>query len=357
MDKKTALYNEHLAAHGKIVSYADYLLPIQYDTGILTEHHAVRNQAGIFDVSHMGEFILEGKDALNNLNYLLTNDFTDLAIQKARYAILCTEEGYAVDDLIVYKLDNEKYLLVVNASNCTKDFKWIQNHLFGDVEFTNISDEVSQIALQGPMSETILAKITDTVPEGNYTFVTATFNDKPCLISRTGYTGEDGFELYSDGETIVYLWKKLLEEGQAEGLIPCGLGCRDTLRLEAGMPLYGHELSSSITPLEAGLKPFLKMDKDFIGKDALEKEITRKKIGLVLTERGIARENYIVSQNGKEVGYITSGTFSPTLNQAIAIALVNKDVNIEEEFDIDVRGKGIKAERVKLPFYRKKDTK
>jgi len=357
MDKKTPLYEAHLSANAKMVSFASYLMPIQYEQGILSEHHAVRKQAGLFDVSHMGEFLLSGTDALKNLNYLITNDFTDLAIGKARYGILCDDNGFAIDDLIVYHTKENEYLLVVNASNCEKDFKWMSAKLTGDVVFENISERIGQIALQGPNSESILKEITSDIPAAYYSFLETMIQEKACIISRTGYTGEDGFEIYTDPETIVYLWNKLIEVGEKYQLQLCGLGCRDTLRLEAGMPLYGHELSDSITPLEAGLKIFVKPEKDFIGRDALQASVTKKKIGLVLTERGIAREGQDIYQDDKKVGFVTSGTFSPTLNQAIALALVDVSVDVENEFEIDVRGKRIKAERVKLPFYRKKDTK
>lgn len=355
MDKKTPLYQQHLNHHGKMVSYASFLMPVQYETGIINEHLAVRSKAGLFDVSHMGEFILEGADALKNLNYLLSNDFTDLANGKARYGILCTAAGFTVDDLLVYRLEESKFLIVVNASNCNKDYEWFRKHLSGDYSFQNISDQVGQIALQGPNSAAILAEITTDIPETYYSFVKTSFNGKPCLISRTGYTGEDGFELYCDNETIVYLWQRLLEVGEKYGLIPCGLGCRDTLRLEAGMPLYGHELSAEITPLEAGLKPFVKLNKDFIGHDALLAKPQRRRIGLQLIERGIAREDYKVYQDNKEVGYVTSGTFSPSLQKAIAMALIKVDTDLEKPLEIDVRGKRIKAEHVKLPFYRKEE--
>jgi len=357
MDKKTPLYEAHLSANAKMVSFASYLMPIQYEQGILSEHHAVRNQAGLFDVSHMGEFLLSGNDALSNLNYLITNDFTDLAIGKARYGILCDDDGFAIDDLIVYHTKEKEYLLVVNASNCEKDFKWMSEKITGEVVFENISDRIGQIALQGPNSEIILKEITSDIPTAYYSFIETTINNQSCIISRTGYTGEDGFELYTNPETTVYLWNKLMEVGEKHQLQLCGLGCRDTLRLEAGMPLYGHELSDSITPLEAGLKIFVKLEKDFIGKNALQTPACRKKIGLVLNERGIAREGQDIYQDEKKVGVVTSGTFSPTLNQAIALALVDINVDIERAFEIDVRGKRIKAERVKLPFYRKKDTK
>lgn len=354
MDNKTPLYERHVALNGKIVSYASFLMPVQYETGIITEHLAVRNKAGLFDVSHMGEFILKGEDALKNLNYLITNDFSDLEIGKARYGILCTEQGYAVDDLIVYHTKEDEYLIVVNAANTDKDYDWMKGHIFGNVKLEDISSTVGQIALQGPNSHKILSKITSDIPEVNYSFLETELNNKKCIISCTGYTGEEGYEIYTDNETIVWLWDKLLEVGYEDSLIPCGLGCRDTLRLEAGMPLYGHELGPDIKPTEVGLKMFVKFDKDFIGKDALLVEPTRRKIGLELVERGIARENYKVSQNGVEVGYVTSGTFSPTLNKAIAVALVNKDVDLEEPFEIDVRNKGVKAERIKMPFYRRR---
>lgn len=354
MEKKTPLYAMHEKYGGKIVPFAGYLLPVQYPQGILHEHHQVREKAGMFDVSHMGEFTLVGKDALKNLNYLLTNDYTNMVNGQVRYGVLCYENGCAVDDLLVYKR-NDDYLIVVNASNTDKDFEWMKAHIEGEVSFHNISDTVSQIALQGPLALQVIEKLTDQIPQKNYTFKENVDLKGICvLLSRTGYTGEDGFELYCSNEDAIALWELLLEVG--EGVVePCGLGARDTLRLEAGMPLYGHELSEEINPKESGLSMFIKMDKDFIGKQALIEPPTRKRVGLKLIDRGIAREHESVYYKDQLVGFTTSGTKSPTLNESVAMAIIDTEA-LEEDavYEIDVRGRRLKAKRCPLPFYKRK---
>ena len=357
MEKKTPLYSAHEKYHGKIVPFAGYLLPVQYPNGILHEHRLVREKAGLFDVSHMGEFTLKGKDALKNLNYLLTNSYDSLAAGRARYGIMCYENGTTVDDLLVYKMADEDYFIVVNASNTDKDFEWMKNHLQGEAVLENISDQVAQMALQGPMAETIIRKLTDSVPEKNYSFINhVDLGGCDVLLSRTGYTGEDGFEVYCRNEDAEKLWDLLLETGKEEGVEPCGLGARDTLRLEAAMPLYGHELSDEITPVEANLSTFIKLDKDFIGKDYIQ-EPKRTRIGLILTDKGIAREHCDLYFEDTKVGYVTSGTFSPTLNKAIAMALVDTEYACRQNFEIDVRGRKLKAEKTILPFYNRKGKK
>lgn len=355
MEAKTPLYEAHVALGGKIIPFAGYLMPVNYATGILKEHEAVRVSAGLFDVSHMGEILVTGEAALSFLNVLLTNDFTSMEIGDVRYSPMCYPDGGVVDDLLVYKLEKEKYLLCVNASNKDKDYAWIKEQLQTGVTVEDISDSVGQVALQGPNAEGILKKIVSEkeIPEKYYTFQeNVSFGDKKVLLSRTGYTGEDGYEIYAKAEDVIAIWNALLEAGKEEGLIPCGLGCRDTLRLEAGMPLYGHELSAEITPKEAGLSMFIKKEKeDFIGKEALAPPRKRKRIGLVLKERGIAREGSEIFQGEEKIGMVTSGTSSPTLKKAIAMALV--DVNAEEPFTVDVRGKRLQAEVVRLPFYKR----
>lgn len=355
MEKKTPLYECHLEAKGKIVEFGGYLLPIQYESGIITEHKAVRENVGMFDVSHMGEFIMEGKDALANVNYLFTNDFTDLALGGVRYSIMCQPDGNTVDDLLVYRMKEDKFYIVVNASNRDKDREWIESNKFGDVHFEDISDSIGQIAIQGPNSEKVVEKLTHQIPQKYYTFMDdVDFAGKKVLISRTGYTGEDGFEVYCQAEDTPHLWNEVLKAGEEFGLIPCGLGCRDTLRFEAGMPLYGHELSESISPVEAGLKMFVKLDKEkFIGKEALSKDRLRKRMAFKVVDKGIAREHCDVYANDVLVGQTTTGTFSPTLNQAIFTALVDVDVSSDNQFSVDVRGRKLKAEVTKFPFVRK----
>ena len=354
-DKKTPLYEMHLACGGRIVPFAGWLLPVQYATGILAEHKAVRTAAGMFDVSHMGEFTLKGATALADLNRLLTNDYTSMTDGKARYGIMCYESGGAVDDLLVYKKGEDDYLIVVNAANVDKDFAWMQQHVSAASQLVNISDQIAQIALQGPKAIDIISQLTATICEKNYTFIdNADIKGIKVLLSRTGYTGEDGFELYCRNEDAAALWQLLLDTGKPYGLIPCGLGARDTLRLESAMPLYGHELSAEINPMESGLDHFIKFTKDFIGKQALEKPQTRTRIGLQLTDRGIAREHCDVYLNGVKAGHVTSGTFAPTLQKAIAMALVDShSYDAANVYEIDVRGKLLKAQVTPLPFYKR----
>ncbi len=358
MELKTPLYEVHLKYHGKMVPFAGYLLPIQYEEGIIKEHMAVRTRAGLFDVSHMGEITCKGKAALENLQRLLTNDFTDMVDGQARYSPMCNEHGGTVDDLIVYKKKEEEYFIVVNASNKEKDYKWMLEHKFGEAAFEDISHKITQIALQGPKSQEILMKLTADIPEKYYH---AVFDGKvagiPCMVSRTGYTGEDGFELYFDNTYAETMWETLMEAGREYGLIPCGLGARDTLRLEAAMPLYGHEMNDDINPLEAGLGFAVKMQKeDFIGKDHLpEKDsLTRKRVGLKVTGRGIIREQEEVLADGEKAGFTTSGTHCPYLGYPVAMAILDKEyTKAGTKVTVMVRGREVEAEVVPLPFYKK----
>ncbi len=359
MELKTPLYDIHVQSGGKIVPFAGYSLPVQYKEGIISEHMAVRTKAGLFDVSHMGEIVLSGKDALNNIQNLMTNDFDSMQVGKTRYTLMCNHEGGIVDDLLVYKMDDEKYMLVVNAANRQKDAEWIKKHLYGEVEFKDISDDIAQIALQGPNSNEILKKLAQDqhIPQKYYSFIengiVAGFK---CIVSRTGYTGEDGFELYCKSEAAPALWKELIKAGEAFGLVPCGLGARDTLRLEAGMPLYGNEMSEEITPKEVGLSFFVKMNKsDFIGKSALEQKggPTRKRVGLKPL-KGIAREGSKIFIDGQEIGFTTSGTFAPYLRYPVAMALIDKKyAEIGTKVEVDVRGRMLSAEVIELPFYKR----
>ena len=358
MEKKTPLYDEHVKLGGKIVPFGGWLLPVQYPAGILAEHRAVREQCGLFDVSHMGELILTGPDALLNLNNLLTNDFTNMVDEQARYSPMCNENGGTVDDLIVYKKGDNDYFIVVNAANTDKDFNWMTDHLIGDAELVNDSDKWAQLALQGPLAEKILLKLIseDCIPQKNYyAKYDIDINGMNCIVSRTGYTGEDGFELYTDSGNAVALWNLLLETGKDEGLVPCGLGARDTLRLEAAMPLYGHEMDDEVSPRETGLGFFVKMKKDnFIGKKALEEkgDPTVKRVGLKVTGRGIVREHAGVFAGEEKVGHTTSGTFIPSQNAALAMAIIDKAyAEPGTKLEAEVRNKKVEVEVVKLPFY------
>ena len=356
---KTPLYETHLKYGGKIVPFAGYLLPVQYQAGVIAEHMAVRERVGVFDVSHMGEILLQGTDALANLHKILTNDFTNMVDGQARYSIMCYEDGGTVDDLIVYKRGENDYFIVVNAANKDKDFAWMKQHEFGDAHFTDISATVAQIAVQGPAAWRVLEKLTspEFFPKKYYHAVfNAEIQGMPCTISKTGYTGEDGCEIYCANDDAPRLWDMLMEAGKDEGIAPCGLGCRDTLRLEAGMPLYGHEMDATVTPLEAGLGLGVKMAKpDFIGKKAMEAPAQRKRVGLKVTGRGIVREHEtLVNAEGRQVGHTTSGTYAPFLKTAIAMALVENDsAELGTELFADVRGRQVAVEVIPLPFYKR----
>jgi len=360
LDLKTPLYDTHVKYGGKMVPFAGYLLPIQYQQGISAEHIAVRTAAGLFDVSHMGEVTLKGPDALKNIQMLVTNDCSVMYDGQVKYSPMCNANGGVVDDLLVYKKRENDYLLVINAANHDKDVTWIKSSVSGDCSVEDISGNIAQIALQGPKAFEILSKVTDIskLPVKYYSFTEdVDVGGQKCLVSKTGYTGEDGYELYTANENAAPLWEELMTAGIGAGLIPCGLGARDTLRLEAAMPLYGHEMNDEITPLETGLGFFVKMSKpDFTGKAAIaakgEPEI--KRIGLELTDRGIARDGDKVYSGQKEVGRVTSGTMCPFVKKAVAMALVGvEDVSEGDALTVEVRGKHLNAACVKLPFYKK----
>ena len=363
MDKRTPLYDTHVELGGKMVSFGGFEMPVQYPAGVIKEHMAVREAVGIFDVSHMGELVVEGPDALSELNRILTNDFTNMQVGRIRYSVLCNEEGGCVDDLIVYKLNEEVYLLVVNAANTDKDREWIKSHIKGDVKFSDISETVGQIAVQGPKSKELMAKLVEDealLPEKYYWFTPhVKIAGVDCLISQTGYTGSFGYEVYTPADGVETVWRALLEKGEEFGLLPCGLGARDTLRLEAAMPLYGHEMNDEITPLEAGLDFGVKMGKeDFIGKAAMEEKGEPKvqRVGIKVTGRGIAREHCDIYLTGddEKIGETTSGTHCPYLGYAVAMGYVPKEnAELGTQLEIDVRGRRIGAEIVPLPFYKR----
>ena len=360
MELKTPLYAWHESHGGKIVPFAGYLLPVQYETGVIAEHMAVRIAAGLFDISHMGEIFLTGPDALANIQKLMTNDCSGMPDGRVRYTLMCYEDGGVVDDLVVCRLGEGRYLLVVNAANRHKDAEWIESHLSGDVKFEDASDRYAQIALQGPKAPEILAKLADSasIPVKYYTLIeNGTVSGIPCIVSRTGYTGELGYELYCAPENAEKLWNLLLDAGKDEGLIPCGLGARDTLRLEAAMPLYGHEMSETVTPFEANLSFAVKLTKeDFIGKKALEEKSVpqRIRVGLKMTGRGIARGGEEIFRNGEKIGATTSGTFCPFLQTAVVMAMVSPaDSEPGTAVEIDIRGRKVAAEIVPLPFYKR----
>ena len=357
MELKTPLYERHVAAKGEIVPFAGYLLPVQYETGVIAEHMAVRTKAGLFDVSHMGEVLLGGRDALLNIQNLVTNDCSRMADGQVRYSPMCNDAGGVIDDVLVYRMNEEKYMIVVNAANRLKDVLWMKAHLFGEVRFEDISDEIAQVALQGPKSPEILKKIAQdsSIPAKYYAFIEeGTAAGIPCIVSRTGYTGEDGFELYCKPKDAASLWDSILKAGEEFGLIPCGLGARDTLRLEAAMPLYGHEMDESVTPLETALGFAVKMAKeDFIGKTALGTPL-RKRVGIKVAGRGIVREHCNVYAGETLIGHTTSGTYCPYFGCSLAMALVDAEAaGIGDRVRVDVRGRKIESEIVKLPFYKR----
>ncbi|KKK38213.1 glycine cleavage system protein T [Mesobacillus campisalis] len=362
--KRTPLFETYKKSEAKVIDFGGWELPVQF-SGILEEHEAVRKDAGLFDVSHMGEVLVEGKDAESYLNYLLTNDVTKVGINQAQYTAMCYPDGGTIDDLLVYKLAEEKYLLVINAANTEKDFEWMKKQASGDVTLQNISNDMAQLAIQGPKAERVLQRLTktDLSQIGFFQFAQDVELDgtSDVLVSRTGYTGEDGFELYLAAEKAVSLWERLLQAGKEDGLKPCGLGARDTLRFEARLALYGQELSEEISPLEAGIGFAVKTNKenDFIGKDALSKQkengLKRKIVGIEVTGRGIPRHGYkVFSADGEEVGFVTSGTHSPSLKKSLGLALVSTEYSKADTLlKVEIRNKPVDAVVVKTPFYKK----
>lgn len=364
--KKTPLHSIYSKYGGKTIDFGGWDLPVQFSS-ILEEHQAVRTAAGLFDVSHMGEFEVKGPDALLNIQRLITNDASRIAIGGAQYSPMCNESGGTVDDLLVYRLGEEHFWLVVNAGNIDKDYEWVTSHRFGDVELRNLSADIAQLALQGPKAAEILSSMLsdqelilriERLPYYNF-LQDVNVAGISCLVSRTGYTGEDGFELYCKAEEAANLFEKLVVAGKPQGLLPIGLGARDTLRFEARLPLYGQELSDTITPLEAGLGMFVKLDKaEFIGKEALALQkasgVQRKLVGLSMLERGIARTHYEVQRDGRVIGEVTTGTFSPTLKMNIALALIEvESAVIGTKVHVMIRNKPVLAEVIKTPFYKR----
>ncbi len=356
MGKRTCLYEMHLQYNAKMVDFAGFDMPIQYE-GIMDEHAATRNAIGLFDVSHMGKFVLKGEDAKSCINHMVTNDLTTLEDGQAMYAPMCYEDGGTVDDILVYQHAPDDLLLVVNAGNKDKDYKWIESHLLPGVDLKDITDDLCQLAVQGPKSVALIVSLTNVSLNTlkYYHFVDqVVLKDVPMLISRTGYTGEDGFELYFDKNDAQKIWTLLLEEGSSYGIKPCGLGARDTLRFEAGMPLYGNELSKTINPLEAGLGYFVKLDgEDFIGKLSLEQyknQPKRKLVGFELMEKGIARhETEVLSSEGDVIGFVTTGYISPTLGKSIGLALIPYAYDKDSIF-VQIRKKRIEAKIINKRF-------
>lgn len=360
--KRTPLFDVYKEYGGKTIDFGGWELPVQF-TSIKEEHEAVRNRAGLFDVSHMGEIEVKGVDSLKYLQKMLTNDIANIKDGGAQYTAMCYENGGTVDDLLVYKIADDHYLLVVNASNIEKDYAWLETHLDGDVSLVNLSEQTAQLALQGPLAEKVLQKLTSTDLSkiGFFKFQQeVSINGKKALVSRTGYTGEDGFEIYCDSQDATKLWKEILAAGEEEGVIPCGLGARDTLRFEANLALYGQELSPEISPLEAGIGFAVKLNKevDFLGKAALlhqkETGLSRKIVGIEMIDRGIPRHGYPVYKGEKLIGEVTTGTQSPTLKKNVGLALLASEFTaLDTEVEVEIRGKRLKAKVVPTPFYKR----
>lgn len=365
MVKNTPLSDVHIRLGAKMAPFAGYNMPISY-SGINDEHHAVREKAGVFDVSHMGEFILKGENALTLLQQISTNDVSKLTPGKAQYSCMTNEHGGIVDDLIVYRLGDHEWMLVVNASNIEKDREWILRHNPpgpGSVVFKDISDRTALLAVQGPMASSILQPLTDEKLDDipYYSFKRGSFAGvKNVIISNTGYTGAGGFELYFDNEHAVDVWNKVFEAGADKGIKPAGLGARDTLRLEMGYRLYGNDMDDTTTPLEAGLGWITKFTKVFTGREVLEKQkqsgLKRQLVGFEMAERGIPRHDYAIEDaSGKSIGKVTSGTQSPTLQKPIGMGYVPKENAAPgQEIYIRVRDKSLKATVVSLPFLNSK---
>lgn len=360
--QRTPLFDVYAKYGGKTIDFGGWELPVQFSS-IKEEHEAVRTAAGLFDVSHMGEVEVKGVDSLAFLQRVVTNDVSTLKVGGAQYTAMCYENGGTVDDLLIYKRGEEDYLLVINASNIEKDYEWLASHVIGDATVVNVSSEVAQLAIQGPKAEGILQKVVseDLKEIKFFKFKNDILVDGiPALVSRTGYTGEDGFEIYCKSEDAAKLWEKLLEVGAEEGLKACGLGARDTLRFEATLPLYGQELSKDITPIEAGIGFAVKINKeaDFFGKATLKEQkengAPRKLVGIEVIERGIPRTHYLVFIGEEKIGEVTSGTQSPTLKKSIGLALIDvKYAAVDTEVEIEIRNKRVKAVVVPTPFYKR----
>lgn len=357
--RKTCLYDKHVALGAQMSPFGGFDMPIQY-SGIVEEHNAVRNACGVFDVSHMGEVFVTGPEAEKFVNYIFTNDVTGLTAGGILYGMMLNPNGGVVDDLLVYKRGENDFLLVINASNIAKDVDWINSHAGKfDVAVRNVSDEMGEIAVQGPEAESALENILS-IPCKElafYTFKELTYEGKPMIVSRTGYTGEDGFEIYSDHETIRNVWDKLIASGK---VAPCGLGCRDTLRFEVGLPLYGDELADDITPVEACLSMFVKLDKpEFIGREVIAHQkaegAPRKLVGLELLDRAIPRHGYeVLNADDEVIGYVTTGYRGISVDKSIAAALIKTPYAVKDnELKIRIRRKTFPAKVVAKKFYKK----
>ena len=357
MNNRTCLYDRHVALGALVQPFGGFDMPIQYSS-IIEEHNAVRQHCGVFDVSHMGETFISGEDAERFVNHIFTNDVTGAPIGQIFYGMMCYPDGGTVDDLLVYKMGEQLYFLVINAANIDKDMEWIMTSAEGfNVNIDHCSERYGQLAVQGPEAETVMEEVLQ-IPCKDLVFYTAkTLNvdGVEVIVSRTGYTGEDGFEIYGSHEYIVNQWDKLMESGRCK---PCGLGCRDTLRFEVGLPLYGDELSQDISPVMAGFSMFCKFDKpEFIGKEALLKQktegVARRLRGLMLDDRAVPRHGYKVLKDGVEVGEVTTGYRLISVDQSCAVALVDSSLKLGDRVEVQIRKKTFPATIVKKKFYDK----
>jgi len=363
--RKTPLYKKHHHLKAKMIDFHGWLMPVEY-SGIIPEAEGTRQNAGLFDVSHMGKIMVEGKTAKTFLQGILTNDLDKLSPGQAACGLLCYYDGGVIDDLLVYCLEEESFLLIVNACNTTEDLKWFRDRQLKGATVRDITMEYAILALQGPFSQAIMEELAPVQLSELRSF---RFMEEvkvagiDCLVSRTGYTGEDGFEIFCSPGDAPSLWDALCEAGSKEkrGLVPAGLGARGLLRLEASMPLYNHEISREITPLEAGLHRFVALDKEvpFIGQDALQKQqregLQRKLAGLEMLQRGVPREGYTVEFEGKEIGWVSSGTYSPALQKPIAMAFLPPEKAVSgTEVEVIIRGRKYPCRVVKTPFYRRR---
>ncbi len=358
-EKKTPLYDQHVELGAKMVPFAGWVMPIQY-SGVMEEHEAVRKRVGLFDISHMGEIFVRGAKARDFINQITTNNITKIGDGRCQYSVLCRESGAIIDDIISYQFSSVEFMVVVNAANTQKDFEWFQKNAPLDVSVTNESDQYCQLAIQGPLAAHVLQPIIDLdlYRLGTFHFSKARVDGMEVIVSRTGYTGEDGYEIYGKATDAKKLWNLLLEKGEAHGILPIGLAARNTLRLEAAYSLYGQEITEETNPLETRLGWVVSLDKtSFIGKEALaavkKNGATRQLIGIKMTENGIPRQGFKIFKDERDIGIVTSGTFSPTLREPIAICLVN-DISLKsgDTIDVDIRGKKMKAKIVPLPFYK-----
>lgn len=357
-NKRTCLYDKHVALGALMQPFGGFDMPIQYST-IVEEHNAVRHACGVFDVSHMGEVIVSGNDAERYVNHIFTNDIANSPIGKVFYGMMLYPNGGTVDDLLVYKMADNKFFLVINAANIDKDVEWINSNTNGfDVKIDHCSDYYGQIAVQGPEAENVVENILG-IPCKElvfYTFKEYNTGNETIIISRTGYTGEDGFEIYASHDFIRNQWDKLMNSNRCK---PCGLGCRDTLRFEVGLPLYGDELSKDISPVMSGLSMFCKLDKpEFIGKDAIAKQkaegVYKKIVGIELKDKAIPRHGYAVLKDGKKIGEVTTGYHSISTDKSVCMALIDAEyAKLGNEFDVQIRKKTFAGVQVKKRFYDK----